>query len=226
MSLWSAPVSHDPIIATVELPGSKSITNRALILAALADGPSTVRGTLRSRDTNLMLAALEALGIGIVDNDTTVGITPAPLTGGHVDCGLAGTVMRFVPPVAVLADGTVSFDADEQAYSRPMGTVIGALRQIGADIDHDRFPFTVRGKGTLRGGDVTIDASSSSQFVSALLLSGARYETGLTVRHVGKPIPSQPHIDMTVEMLEQAGVRVEIGAAQWRVHPGPVAARD
>lgn len=231
MSLWSAPVAAESIVATVELPGSKSITNRALVLAALADGESTVRGTLRSRDTDLMLGALAAMGIGIdyvgaPESATTIIIRPRPLTGGHVDCGLAGTVMRFVPPVAVLADGVVTFDADEQAYKRPMGTVIGALRELGALIDSDHLPFSVHGHGRLLGGNVTIDASSSSQFVSALLLAGARYDLGVNVKHVGPQVPSQPHIDMTVEMLRDAGVSVEVNGSSWRVSPGPIQARE
>lgn len=231
MTLWSAPVASDPIHATVELPGSKSITNRALILAALADGVSTVRGTLRSRDTNLMLEALAAMGTGLSyagdrQTATTVTVTPAPLVGAHINCGLAGTVMRFVPPVAALASGVVTFDADEQAYARPMDAVIGALRELGALVDGDRLPFAVHGDGRLTGGDVTIDASSSSQFVSALLLSAARYDRGVTVRHVGPPVPSQPHIEMTVEMLRQAGVDVEVKESMWKVAPGPIRATD
>ncbi|CAM3812777.1 3-phosphoshikimate 1-carboxyvinyltransferase [Smaragdicoccus niigatensis] len=231
MSLWSAPVAAESIVATVELPGSKSITNRALVLAALADGESTVRGTLRSRDTDLMLGALAAMGIGIdyvgaPESATTVVVRPNPLTGGHVHCGLAGTVMRFVPPVAALADGIVTFDADEQAYQRPMGTVIGALRELGALIDSDHLPFSVHGHGRLLGGSVTIDASSSSQFVSALLLAGARYDLGVNVKHVGPQVPSQPHIDMTVEMLRDAGVSVDVNGSNWHVSPGPIKARE
>jgi 3-phosphoshikimate 1-carboxyvinyltransferase len=231
VTLWSAPVATEPIVATVELPGSKSITNRALILAALADGVSTVRGTLRSRDTNLMLEALSAMGTGLTfEGDaataTTVIVKPAPLVGAHINCGLAGTVMRFVPPAAALALGEVTFDADEQAYARPMDTVISALRELGAVIDGDRLPFAIHGTGSVTGGEVTIDASSSSQFVSALLLSGARYDRGVTIRHVGPPVPSQPHIDMTLEMLAEAGVSVDVQGSTWRVEPGPIHARE
>ncbi|MGW6694557.1 3-phosphoshikimate 1-carboxyvinyltransferase [Rhodococcus sp. NPDC054953] len=232
VSLWRAPRAVSPVHATVTLPGSKSITNRALILAALADGPSTVTGTLRSRDTDLMIDALRALGVDIteLDSPTTLRVTPGPLHGAGVDCGLAGTVMRFLPPVAAFADGAVAFDGDEQARSRPLGTILDALRGLGVSIDGDGLPFTVTGRGAVAGGEVTIDASGSSQFVSGLLLSAARFTDGVVVRHAGAAVPSMPHIDMTVEMLRTAGVRVHTPAAGgqviWRVEPGPVAAVD
>ena len=230
MTVWRAPRVTGPVTATVELPGSKSITNRALILAALADGPSTVRGVLRSRDTDLMLGALSALGVGIEPDTpgaTTVRITPAPLRGADVFCGLAGTVLRFLPPVAAFASGPVRFDADEQARLRPQSTILGALRVLGVDVAGDALPFTVNGRGTAPGGAVTIDASASSQFVSGLLLSAPRFDNGVTVHHVGKPVPSTPHIDMTVDMLTTAGVAVDAsGADTWRVAPGPITAVD
>lgn len=215
--------------ATVTLPGSKSITNRALILAALADGPSTITGALRSRDTNLMIAALCALGTRIEGDGDTLSVTPAALGGGTVDCGLAGTVMRFLPPVAALASGDVALYGDEQARIRPLRTILDALRSLGTDIDGDALPFTVHGTGALRGGTVTIDASGSSQFVSGLLLSAARFEEGLVVHHDGKALPSMPHIEMTVEMLRRADVRVQAPAdnrkAQtWTVEHGPIRA--
>ncbi|MFZ2529155.1 MAG: 3-phosphoshikimate 1-carboxyvinyltransferase [Rhodococcus sp. (in: high G+C Gram-positive bacteria)] len=229
VTLWKAPRAESPVDATVTLPGSKSITNRALILAALADGPSTIAGALRSRDTDLMIGALRGLGTTITERDggTTLDVTPGALRGGDVACGLAGTVMRFVPPLASLAGGDVHFDGDEQARTRPMDTVLGALRSLGADVDGDSLPFTVHGAGALRGGTVTIDASGSSQFVSGLLLSAARYTDGVTVHHDGKPVPSMPHIDMTVEMLRAAGVDVDTSDANtWRVAPGPIRGLD
>ncbi len=227
MTFWSAPFADAPVRATVALPGSKSITNRALVLAALADGPSTIRGALRSRDTNLMIDALRTMGIGIVGDGPTLEVTPGPLVGGAVDCGLAGTVMRFLPSVAALAQGDVAFDGDEQARIRPLGTVLDALRALEAAIDGDSLPFTVHGRGALPGGTVTIDASGSSQFVSGLLLSAARFERGVKVHHNGKSVPSMPHIEMTVEMLRAAGVRVEspsdsTEANTWMVAPGPI----
>ncbi|WP_435531079.1 3-phosphoshikimate 1-carboxyvinyltransferase [Rhodococcus spelaei] len=233
VSLWRAPLAESPVHATVTLPGSKSITNRALILAAIAAGPSTVTGALRSRDTDLMIDALRALGVGIDEVDgspTTLRVTPGPLGAATVDCGLAGTVMRFLPPVAALADGLVSFDGDEQARTRPLGTILEALRGLGVSIDGDGLPFAVTGHGAVAGGEVTIDASGSSQFVSGLLLSAARFERGVTVHHDGTSVPSMPHIDMTVEMLRAAGVRVQTPADgeanTWRVWAGPVTAVD
>ncbi|MBF6211029.1 3-phosphoshikimate 1-carboxyvinyltransferase [Nocardia puris] len=231
VTFWPAPHVDVPVHATVTLPGSKSITNRALILAALADGPSTLTGALRSRDTDLMIAALRALGTGIDGDGDTLTITPAPLGGASVDCGLAGTVMRFLPPVATLAGGDVAFDGDAQARVRPLSTILDALRGLGARIDGDALPFIVHGAGSLRGGAVTIDASGSSQFVSGLLLSAARFDEGLTVHHDGKALPSMPHIEMTVEMLRRADVAVQAPAdsrkAQtWTVAPGPISAVD
>ncbi|MGU3431524.1 3-phosphoshikimate 1-carboxyvinyltransferase [Actinomycetes bacterium M1A6_2h] len=230
MTAWTAPTASAPVRAVVPLPGSKSITNRALVLAALADGPSVVRRALRSRDTDLMIAALRALGVTVDESGpggTTLAVTPRRLTGGTVDCGLAGTVMRFVPSVAALADGPTTFDGDEQARTRPLATVLDALRALGADIDGDALPFVVNGTGSVRGGTVSIDASGSSQFVSGLLLSGAAFDEGVVIHHVGKPVPSMPHIDMTVDMLRRAGVTVDTPAESgladtWRVHPGTI----
>jgi 3-phosphoshikimate 1-carboxyvinyltransferase len=215
--------------ARVSVPGSKSVTNRALLLAALSGGAATVTGAPASRDTALMVGALQALGVPAQVDGERVAFGPhdGPHGGGTVDCGLAGTVMRFVPPAAALADGPVAFDGDPRARERPMSTVLDALRALGAAVDGDRLPFTVRGTGALPGGAVTIDASASSQFVSGLLLSAARYEKGVTVHHDGKPVPSLPHIDMTVAMLREAGVEVDDTEPNtWRVAPGPIRARD
>ncbi|MFC3891667.1 3-phosphoshikimate 1-carboxyvinyltransferase [Lentzea rhizosphaerae] len=225
---WSAPSAPGPVHSTVPVPGSKSITNRVLVLAALADGPSTVHAPLRSRDTVLMAAALSSLGVGFADReDGGWDVTPGPLHGpADVDCGLAGTVMRFLPPAAALAEGEIRFDGDPHARTRPMSTVLGALRSLGADVEGDALPFTLRGTGSVPGGEVTIDASGSSQFVSGLLLSAARYDKGVTVRHAGKPVPSLPHIDMTVQTLRSVGVQVETdGNTAWHVEPGTIAAR-
>ncbi|MGB6181729.1 MAG: 3-phosphoshikimate 1-carboxyvinyltransferase [Rhodococcus sp. (in: high G+C Gram-positive bacteria)] len=234
MTFWTAPLAPHPVRATVDLPGSKSITNRALVLAALADGPSVVTGTLRSRDADLMIAALRALGATIDELDdtgTTVSVSPGPGRGAAVDCGLAGTVMRFVPPVAALASGRSVFDGDEHARTRPQQTILDALRSIGVDVDGDRLPFTVHGTGGVRGGTVQLDASGSSQFVSGLLLSAARFDEGLIIEHVGPPVPSMPHIEMTIDMLRESGVRVDTPADSgrpdtWRVYAGTIAAVD
>nr|WP_121194474.1 3-phosphoshikimate 1-carboxyvinyltransferase [Motilibacter peucedani] len=226
--LWPAPVADRPVDARVELPGSKSVTNRALVLAALAGSPTRVLRPLRARDTELMAGALRALGTGVADGpgggwEVMPGILHGPT---DIDCGLAGTVMRFLPPVATLADGDVRFDGDPHARVRPMATVLDALRALGAQVDDDgrgALPFTVRGTGALRGGEVTVDASASSQFVSGLLLSAARFERGVVVRHVGRPVPSQPHIAMSVAMLRQRGAEVDDSTPdRWVVSPGPL----
>jgi 3-phosphoshikimate 1-carboxyvinyltransferase len=223
---WAAPVAPGPVRATVAVPGSKSITNRALLLAALAGTGGTIRRALRSRDTDLMVAALNALGVPVTTRDDELDV--AAHSGLHgpatVDCGLAGTVMRFVPPLAALADGSICFDGDERARQRPMGAVLGALRALGCRIDGEALPFVLHGTGQLAGGEVRIDASSSSQFVSGLLLSAAWYDAGITLHHDGPPVPSRPHIEMTVQMLAERGAEVETdGCTWWTVAPGPVA---
>ena len=227
---WPAPRAAGPVHAHVPIPGSKSQTNRALVLAALADGTSRIEAPLRARDTMLMVNALRALGISVDDGEVWT-VTPGPFHGGVVDTGLAGTVMRFVPPIAALADAPVTFDGDDRARERPMWTLIEALRQAGVVVDdagRGRLPFTVRGTGSVRGGRVEIDASVSSQFVSALLLSGARYDQGLEVEHVGRTPPvSAPHIEMTIDMLAGAGVTVaRPSPTTWRVAAGPIRAQD
>ena len=228
---WPAPRAEGPVSGRVTVPGSKSISNRALILAAIADGPSTLSGLLAARDTSLMRSALVALGVGISERDGLVTVTPGSLKGpASVDCGLAGTVMRFVPPVAALADGVVSFDGDLYARERPMDVILGALRTLGVQIEDQgtgRMPYAVNGSGSVRGGKVTLDASGSSQFVSALLLAGARYDEGVDLRHDGKPVPSQPHLDMSVAMLRERGVQVDDSEPnRWVVAPGPISALD
>ncbi|WP_414696455.1 3-phosphoshikimate 1-carboxyvinyltransferase [Pengzhenrongella sp.] len=232
---WAAPRAASPLDATVEVPGSKSLTNRYLVLAALATGPGRLRGALRSRDTLLMAQALRTLGVGLEDSpgaDPDLLITPARLRGpATIDCGLAGTVMRFLPAVAALADGAVLFDGDAGARVRPMGPVLNALRAAGVPIRDTgvggHLPFTVTGRGSVRGGSIDVDASASSQFVSGLLLAAARFQQGLTLRHTGATLPSKPHIDMTVQVMRDAGVVVDDSRpAIWRVAPGPIAARD
>jgi 3-phosphoshikimate 1-carboxyvinyltransferase len=227
---WQAPTTTGPVHATVTVPGSKSQTNRALVLAALAtgQGSSTISGALRSRDTDLMVGALRTLGVDVDgdDSELTVSGRIAPSAGATVDCGLAGTVLRFVPSVAALSNETVVFDGDEQARGRPIAPLLTALRGIGVDIDGDGLPFSVRGAGAVTGGLVEIDASGSSQFVSGLLLSGASFTDGLTIVHTGQSVPSAPHVAMTVAMLRDAGVDVDdTQANRWRVSPGPVSAR-
>ncbi|CAN5409721.1 3-phosphoshikimate 1-carboxyvinyltransferase [soil metagenome] len=224
---WPAPRARGPVDLEVTLPGSKSLANRALVLAAIADGPSVVRRALRSRDTLLMAAALTSLGSTVDTSGPDWTVTPGSFTTDvEVDCGLAGTVMRFVPPVAALSSGTVSFDGDEHMRKRPVGEVLTALLALGVDVRDDgrgSLPFAIHGTGAVPGGTVVIDASASSQFISALLLAGPRFERGVDVRHDGKPVPSLPHIDMTVAMLRAHGVEVDDSEAnRWSVAPGPV----
>jgi 3-phosphoshikimate 1-carboxyvinyltransferase len=228
---WPAPHADAPVHAIVTLPGSKSLTNRALILSALADGPCVLRRALRSRDTDLMAGALIALGLTVDTSGDDWRVAPRPITGpAHIDCGLAGTVMRFVPPIAALASGPITFDGDAHARTRPMGAIIAALRTLGVAIDDEgrgSLPFTVHATGSVRGGRVEIDASASSQFVSALLLAGARYDDGVDIVHTGAPIPSMPHIEMTVNQLRARGVVVDDSEPdRWRVLPGPIMALD
>ncbi|MER8231601.1 3-phosphoshikimate 1-carboxyvinyltransferase [Streptomyces sp. NPDC094049] len=239
--LWPAPYARGAVDATVTVPGSKSVTNRALVLAALAAEPGWLRRPLRSRDTLLMAEALRTLGVGIEEGVGPDGtgeawrIVPGPLRGpASVDVGNAGTVMRFLPPVAALADGPVRFDGDPRSHERPLHGVIDALRVLGARVDdggRGALPLTVHGSGGLDGGTVEIDASSSSQFVSALLLSAPRFNQGVEVRHVGTRLPSMPHIRMTVDMLRAVGAMVdepEHGGEPdvWRVTPSALRGRD
>ncbi|MCY7364525.1 MAG: 3-phosphoshikimate 1-carboxyvinyltransferase, partial [Frankiaceae bacterium] len=208
---WPAPRARGPLSAVVPLPGSKSVTNRALVLAALAEGRSTVRRPLRSRDSELMAAALRGLGVDVTDTpdgDWLVDGVPGPLQPreSSVDVGNAGTVARFLPPVAALALGDVRFDGDPRVRERPLGPLLVALRSLGAVLDNvDGLPLVVSGHGALPGGEVVLDASQSSQFVSGLLLAAPRFDAGVTVRHEGGPLPSAPHLAMTVEALRAAG---------------------
>jgi 3-phosphoshikimate 1-carboxyvinyltransferase len=229
-----------PVDISVVIPGSKSVTNRALILAAQAKSISTLRRPLVSRDSELMVAGLRALGIGIEESATVVDgneelqwiVTPAPMRGGvRIDVGNAGTVMRFLPPLAALADGGVIFDGDPRSYERPLGPVIKALEELGISIDHeDRYslPLKLNATGKVGGGEITIDASESSQFLSALLLVAPSFTRGITVKHEGGSLPSMPHIEMTVEMLRQFGATVEVDsvAQTWSVRPGPLLGLD
>ena len=231
---WAAPLAPGPVDAVVTVPGSKSVTNRALVLAALADGPSRISGPLRARDTLLMAGALRALGVGVTDAGEDWRVVPAPLCGpATVDVGNAGTVLRFVPPVAALAAGPVHFDGDPRARERPVAPLLAALRELGAEIDdggRGALPLTLHGDGGLPGGRTTIDASSSSQLVSGLLLAAARYGKGLRLRHAGPPVPSALQLAMTVQMLREAGVAVAERSTpdghEWTVEPGPVRAVD
>lgn len=246
---WPAPLfTGEPgARATVRIPGSKSLTNRYLLLAAMADSPSVVHAPLHSRDSLLMIKALEALGARFesLETDSPFGpdlrVTPIDFSSATprystIDCGLAGTVMRFVPALAALLPGEFGFDGDAHARKRPMAPLLDGLRQLGVDVpcegdQADALPFTVQSPGLaqhpVEGSaipEVCIDASASSQFVSAFLLVAPRLPQGLVIRHVGEAVPSVPHIEMTVETLRELGVRVESSPEQytWVVHPGAI----
>ena len=248
---WLVPKARGPVRAVVRLPGSKSMTNRALVLAALSDRPTLITGPLVARDTRLMADALCALGCRIADSPEGWLAEPAPLglPGGPagpgqeriaIDVGNAGTVLRFVPPLAALTHADVTFRGDARVSMRPVGPLLDALRTLGATVSDDgpgAIPFVVHGRGSVPGGTVTLDASSSSQLVSGLLLAAARYGAGAEIMHSGPPVPSAPHIEMTVRMLRSAGVDVRasgdsavsagstqgrLAATSWRVLPGPI----
>ncbi|MET7421819.1 3-phosphoshikimate 1-carboxyvinyltransferase [Dactylosporangium sp. NPDC005555] len=221
---WTAPTASGPVTATVRLPGSKSMTARALVLGALSLGASTLRGPLRARDTELMAAGLRAMGSHVSTADDNLWLVrPRPLGGpARIDVGAAGTVLRFLPPVAGLADGRVTFDGDQRARTRPMAPLIGALRSLGARVDFTAgLPLTVHGIGRVTGGSVTIDASASSQLLSGLLLASPEFDRGLSVRHAGPPVPRAPHLRMTVQMLRAAGAGIDDSRPDvWVVEPG------
>lgn len=230
---WAAPVANQPVRAAIRVPGSKSMTNRGLLLGALASGRSVLRHPLRSRDSTIMAAALTALGVSIESGDDTTWTVDGPVGGDRpatIGVGNAGTVLRFVPPVAALTAGAVSFDGDPAARRRPVGPLLAAMRGLGAVVEdggRGALPFVIQGSGSVRGGPISLDASSSSQLVSALLLAGARFEQGVAIRHVGdRPVPNAPHVAMTVAMLRERGVAVDAGAGEWAVAPGEIAPAD
>ncbi|WP_199434915.1 3-phosphoshikimate 1-carboxyvinyltransferase [Qaidamihabitans albus] len=218
---WTAPVAGGRVEGDVRVPGSKSITNRAYVLAALSAGPTLVREPLDSRDARLMLAALAELGA--TSEHTADGVLVQPLTRGtgevSVALGNAGTVARFTPPLAALGARTVHFDGDTAIRRRPVAPLLAALSALGADIDdggRGAPPFTVRGHGGLRGGAVDLDSSASSQFLSALLLAAPAFDAGATVRLTGRP-PSEPHIAMTLDMLRRFGAVPERDGVEFHV---------
>ncbi len=230
--MWSAPFrASKPISGAINIPGSKSVTNRALVLSALASSPSTLRRGLRSRDTDLMIKALSSLGVKIEIEEDLWKITPAPLMGpAGIDVGNAGTVMRFLPPLASLAKGLISFDGDLRSHQRPLAPVIKALENLGVSIEHQgrySLPLVINGAGYITGGEVEIDASASSQFLSSLLLVAPLMKQGLKIKNVGKNLPSKPHIEMTIAMLAQYGAVVDTSIDnQWSVEPTTLSGVD
>ena len=229
---WTAPVVQRPIHSTVSIPGSKSATNRAFVLAALGDSVSKISKPLLARDTELMLQALQKLGCEIKIDKDVIEISPMKLVHQdlNIDVGLAGTVMRFVPALAALSAGVAHFDGDERARNRPMKTLIDALKNLGISVDDQStgsLPFSIASDGLVQGGEITIDASESSQFVSALLLAAPRFKNGLVIKHVGKNLPSLPHIEMTIDMLKQVGVEViTLEKNSWKVLPTKIKSKN
>ena len=229
---WSAPSVQRPIEATISIPGSKSATNRAFVLAALGDSVSKISKPLLARDTELMLQALKQLGCEIKKSAEVVEISPMKRTHQDltIDVGLAGTVMRFVPPLAALSTGVAHFDGDARARNRPMKTLIDSLKSLNISVDDQStgsLPFSIASDGVVHGGEITIDASESSQFVSALLLAAPKFLNGLTINHVGKKLPSIPHIEMTIDMLKQVGVNVvSTNNNSWKVLPGKITSKN
>lgn len=234
---YVAPRAHGTLDASLAVPGSKSLTNRELVLAALADSPSRLIAPLHSDDSARMIESLRSLGVTITEENgespfgpDLIVTPPSSFTEGTVDCGQAGTVMRFVAPLAGLAKGDVLVTAHESALHRPMGELIKALRDLGLDIADDgrwALPFTVHGRGHIRGGELSIDASASSQFISGLLLSAARFDVGLHLVHEGEKLPSMPHIEMTIDALARRGVHVEQPSlGEWIVPAGPIRGKD
>ena len=231
-SPWRAPVADSPVDATVAIPGSKSITARALYLAAVAEAPSLVTGALDARDTRLFADALEVMGARIEDaGDGALRVTPMslPPRGGRIECGLAGTVMRFLPPLAALSAEETLFDGDKQAYARPLGPLLDALVRMGASVtyhgERGHLPFSIRGPlRTPLGAQAWVDASSSSQFLSALLLVSPLVGDPLFVSAPG-PVPSMPHVEMTLASLAGAGIDLEVvdeaqaDLSTWHVFP-------
>ena len=230
--MWSAPFrASKPISGAINIPGSKSVTNRALVLSALASSPSTLRKGLRSRDTDLMIKALSSLGVKIEIEEDLWKITPAPLMGpAGIDVGNAGTVMRFLPPLAALAKGLISFDGDLRSHQRPLAPVIKALESLGVSIEHQgrySLPLVINGAGYITGGEVEIDASASSQFLSSLLLVAPLMKQGLRIKNIGRSLPSKPHIEMTIAMLAQYGAFVDTSIDnQWSVEPTTLSGVD
>ncbi|WP_129658921.1 3-phosphoshikimate 1-carboxyvinyltransferase [Rothia halotolerans] len=241
--LWPAPV-HEPSVpldARVRVPGSKSLTNRHLLLAAIADGPSVLTGALESRDSRLMMEALGLLGASFEAEGERLRVSPiAPGRGAassgplEIRTGLAGTVMRFLPPLVAALGVEARFDGDPSARRRPMGPVIEAVRQLGAEVEDEgrgALPFTVRpaSSSAPEAGpvEVGIDASGSSQFLSAVLLSGCLLPGGVRVTHLGDSVPSLPHVRMTLEVLAEYGIRAtEEGGRSWTVAAGVPRAHD
>lgn len=228
---WRPPTA-DHLSAVVRVPGSKSETNRALVLAALSNGPSRIFGALKARDSDLMVDGLRAFGVTI-DQDDQLGwhITPPTelITPSRpIDCGLAGTVLRFLPPLALLAGGVTTFIGDARASERPLAPLLAGLEMLGAMVETttSSVPFALTAPSEITERIVTIDSSASSQFISGLLLSGARLPNGIDLHHRGNKVPSLPHIEMTIQALAEHGVEVVSAPNHWKIAPSLIQATD
>ncbi len=218
--------TDEPIRGRVTLPGSKSITNRALLLAALADGRSSLCGALKSVDTTLMATALRHMGVVVDEPDPTSFVVigkgnltaaPAPLMLGN-----AGTAMRFLTAAAATVDGKVVLDGDEHMQKRPIGPLTAALRSLGIDCtDKDGCPpVTVRGQGRFGTGRVEIDGGLSSQYISAILMAAPLAASSIEVALSGTKIGARGYVDLTLQVMRAFGATVEtIDERTWRVHP-------
>ncbi len=213
---------------TVRPPGSKSITNRALLVAGLAAGTSRLSGPLRSDDTDAMRRCLQALGVEIFDTEDPWRVegVDGGLTGSAaaLDAAASGTTARFITAAATLADGPSTIDGTPRMRERPIGDLVAALRAMGGEIEtplNEGFPpVRVRGGG-VEGGEVTIDARRSSQFASAVLMVAPYSRTGLTLGFVDDVIVSKPYLGTTLEVMTGFGATASwAGEARVRVEPG------
>jgi 3-phosphoshikimate 1-carboxyvinyltransferase len=222
-----------PVDAVVSPPGSKSLTNRALVCAALAEGGSTLRRALDADDTNAMVDGLRALGIEVEADppSQTVRVIGCggrpPATVAIADAQLSGTTSRFLLPVAALAAGTIRVDGALPLRARPMGPSIEALRSLGVTVTDvgapGHLPVDVS-DGPVAGGEITVPGDASSQFLSGLLLAAPAMRTGLTVRVEGTLV-SRPYVDMTVAVMSAFGATVDRPDDRtWRVEPQTYAA--
>jgi 3-phosphoshikimate 1-carboxyvinyltransferase len=222
-----------PVDATVHVPGSKSITNRALLIAALADGSSTIKNTLLSDDSYWLMHALVQLGFAVHANHDT-GVTS--ITGQHhiiprrdveVFVGNAGTVARFLPPALALGEGPYVVDGAPRMRERPVGDLVDAMRLLGARVGYaeedGRFPLRVEGGG-IRGGTARVRGKSSSQFVSGLLMAAPYAEEPVRLEVEGRE--EWPYVGITAEVMRAFGVEVGIGDARYAVEPAVYGARD
>ncbi len=233
IELTITPPGH-PLSGKVEPPGSKSITNRALLLAGLAKGKSRLTGALKSDDTLYMAEALREMGVKVTEPDATTfvvessGLLQQPQK--PLFLGNAGTATRFLTAAAALVDGAVIIDGDEHMRKRPIMPLVEALRSLGVEADAPTGcpPVTVCGKGTgFPEGSVTIDANLSSQYVSALLMAAACGDKPVDIILKGEEIGAKGYIDLTTSAMEAFGGKVErVSNAIWRVHPTGYAATD